>query len=415
MSTLDVKSAEPVDERDSTYYPLYLKYKQKYLTLIDLLQKNSSKIINFSKIVEAAYKYAINEFGDMYIIIDDDPYEIFRLHYFGEDKRYTPNRYKDSDKPIECENKKFSVYNPDITYEFINERKGIFIDTKINKLPINASTGTTRWESYNWTLYRNPDRTFHIAFGRMDDSFKAELGVKHTMLGQKNDFYAGGEIRIVHDINNFNKKIVQVNLDSSSFGPGFANIFKNLCNRYKECMPYITTQDVITSDKYYEELKLFCPFGLKDEKYIAVCDNFSSKYDDILDFKIIGKVPGQQKSHFEEPEKSVKYEKFQNIFDEMTTVIKNVMKHIFQNIIDDPTYVLQVVGDNEWYDVGLNGRRGLHWYYYNDVCPSAEYINEANEWAQRNISLGATTSVTPAGSTAAHEQKDNFFIKQIND
>jgi hypothetical protein len=357
----------------------YLKYKEAYLLLMQLI----SKINNFSKIVENAYKSAIKKFGNMYIIIDNDPYKMFRLHEFGEDKRYTPNRYSESDKPMECENKKFIISNPDITFEFIKERNGIYIDKKVNKLPVNSSDGSTRWESYNWTLYRNPDKTFHIAFGRMDDSFKAELGLKHTMLGQENDFYAGGEIRIVHDVQNSVKKIVQVNLDSSSFGPGFANIFKRLCERYEECMNYPL---IVT--KFFEQLHFVCPFGLSNKEYNSVCDNFEEKYNDILDFKIVGSIPNQKKSHFEEPEKSIKYANFQKVLDAMTIIIKDVMKQMFQNIIDDPSYELQMVGDDKWYDNGLNGHRGLHWYYYNNACPSNNYINEANEWALQHQQTG---------------------------
>jgi len=360
---------------------LYLKYmecKKKYLKL----KRSYNKVNNFSQIVENAYNYAIKKFGDMYIIINNDPYKIFRLHQFGEDKRYKFNRYLKSDQPIECENKKFIINNPDVTFDFIKEKENnIFIDTKINRLPINSSNGTTQWESYNWTLYRNPNKSFHIAFGRMNDSFKAELGVKHTMLGQQNDFYAGGEIRIVH---NANKIIVQVNLDSSSFGPGFANILKNLCTRYKQCIgilsPCFPGND--KGSKYcIDNIKNICPFELKEEKYNIACNNFEKIYDDILNFKIIGKVPNQPSSHFEEPKEDIKYKKLQKILNKMTTVIKDVIKNIFKNLIDDPAYMLQVVGDEEWYNTGLKNNRGLHWYYYNDICPTIKYISEANKWA----------------------------------
>ena len=355
------------------------KYKRKYLRLLQsqnkvrrLLGIAPEKVNNFSRIVENAYDHAIEKFGDMYIIIDSDPYKIFRLHQFGEDKRYKFNRYLKSDAPMKCENKQFVINNPDTTYDFIKERgDSIFIDTKINKLPKNSSDGLTRWESYNWTLYRTPDKLFHIVFGRLDDSFKAEIGIKHTMLGEQNDFYAGGEIRIVHRDDQI---IVQVNLDSSSFSPGFANILKNLCGRYKQCVNDKSLNEKITN---------FCPFGLKEEKHNIVCNNFDQIYDDIIDFKVVGRVPNQPKSHFEEPKDNIKYKELQKILNVFTITIKDVIKEIFTNLIDDPKYVLQVVGDDDWYDAGLKGR-GLHYYYYNDICPTKEYINEANTWAKRH-------------------------------
>ena len=47
-------------------------------------------------------------------------------------------------------------------------------------------------------------------------------------------------------------------------------------------------------------------------------------------------------------------------------------------------YMIQIVGDKEWYGIGLGDKgymRRLHWYYYNDSCPAEEYINVANKWA----------------------------------
>ena len=76
-------------------YLKYLKYKKKYFKLKNIC---NNKIKNFSEIVENAYNYAIENFGDMYVIIDNDPYKIFRLHQFGEDKRYKFNRYSKSDE-----------------------------------------------------------------------------------------------------------------------------------------------------------------------------------------------------------------------------------------------------------------------------------------------------------------------------
>lgn len=370
----------------------YIEYKKDYENL-----KNNHTVDRFtlSKIVQNAYDEAIKKFADMYIIIDSDPYKIFRLHQFGEDKRYIANRYvrTDKDKPLECDTKKFIVNNPDSAYEFINEKKRIFIDPMINELPHNDSTGTTRWESYNWTLYRD-DNKFHIAFGRMDDSFKAELGVKHTMLGQGHDFYAGGELRIVKDENNPDSIIVQVNLDSSSFGPGFANIFKHLCEKYLNCsntihnvmdnkFPEITDIDTSTKTQLSKKLSSICPFGLKEEKFTIICNDFNEKYNDLMDFKITGKIQNQKKSHFDEPPENPKYRELQRILNHITTIIKDVIKQIFVQLNNDSVhYRIQIVGDNEWYPVGLNGKRGLHWYYYNDSCPSDQYILEANEWAR---------------------------------
>ncbi len=352
----------------------YDVYKTEYL---QLKENDLNKIKNFSIIVEKAYDQAIILFKPFYVVLENDPYEIFKLHEFGEDKRYTANRYETTDKPMNCNDKEFIVNNPDIAYSFAYESKRIFKDTWINKLPINNSTGSTRWESYNWTLCRdkmlddNNVRNFHMIFANMDDSFKAEIGVKHTMLGQGNDFYAGGELRIVHDVKNKNIIIVQVNLDSSSFGPGFANIFKNLCSQYVDCLK----QNLLEVD-----LKNVCPFGSRNTANI-ICENFDEKYKGLLDFKIIGSVRGQPKGHFEEPAISKRFKKFQKILDAMTTIIRNTIRQIFEQMIYNPHYKLQIIGDNDWYPQGLNGYRGLHWYYYNDICPTETYINEANKWA----------------------------------
>ena len=366
----------------------YDVYKTEYL---QLKQNHINEIPNFSKIVEQGYDQAILQLIPLYIVINDDPYEIFKLHEFGKDTGYRANIYETSANPLECNGKKLIVNNPDQAFNFVNDKKSIYTDTWINKLPVNDSTGMSRWESYNWILARDKtrndknERKFHMVFGKTDDSFKAEIGLKHSMLGlgldlglgKGNDFYAGGEMRIVHDIKNFNRIIVQVNIDPGTFDPGFANIIKKLCTRSVEC----SEKNILNVDK-----KNICPFGNKKIENI-VCENFNDKYNHILDFKMIAMVPGSGTGspdrHFEDQRTGTRedLDKFQKILHTMTMIIKNVIKHIFQQMINNPHYSIQMIGDVEWYSQGLEGYQGLHWYHYNDTCPTQKYIKEANKWA----------------------------------
>lgn len=336
-----------------------LKYndnKKMYLLLNGMNGGDNNRITNLTQIIEDQYDKAIECFGNKYIIIDSDPYKIFRLHWLGEDKRYEPERYKEL--VLQCEGKKYIIKNPDATFDLIKKYKNsIFTDTWIDHLPINDSVGKTRWESYNWTLHRDQDNKFHITFGRIDDSFKAEIGTKHTMLGQGNDFYAGGEMRLVKNENKLDQWIVQINLDSSSFSPGIANIFKNLCKSKNN--------------------------GLGETERNIICDNFEKKYNDMMDFKIIGNVKNQPPNHFDDVSKCSKYHELQKIMDQIIQCIRNTVKRIFKKITKNKNYKIQMVGSKKWYNIGLNGSRALHWHYHNEKCPTDIYIDEINEMSKK--------------------------------
>ena len=163
-----------------------------------------------------------------------------------------------------------------------------------------------------------------------------------------------------------------------------ANILKNLLEEYTGC-----------ESKSENVLKSGFVFG--KEEYDTINDNFEEKYNDILDFRVVGHNKTRMKSRYKEPESSSNI-KFQQILDSMAQNISIVVKHIFKNLVNDSRYTIQMMDDDDWCDIGLKGYRGLHWYYTNRECPSEQYIEQANKWiSEKN----------------KDKNKDDYFIKEL--
>jgi hypothetical protein len=197
------------------YYQKYLKYKQKYFKIKNLI---GGAIVteNINKKSEIEHILAQNE-GEEYNIDNIQKYFIDNINNYGvildtPSSGYKKNRYVHT-QTIK-KNGEISYYqNPDITLEFQQQQPNkYFIDVNLNRLNKNSSDGSTEWISYNWALTKSPDSNYHLIFSESNND-SSEIGIKHSIIASPNKLLFSGEARI---INSGSKTIYQFNRNSSS-------------------------------------------------------------------------------------------------------------------------------------------------------------------------------------------------------
>ena len=193
---------------DTTYYAKYNKYKNKYYQLKNQLKGGLLIVgtININEIIKKVFEnYLIKPKTDLYkdiilglnaITRNNTDLLIARKFNIDESANGIPNTYKENRyndyKMQTCGADSALIYkNIDDALEFNIEKNKILKNvmfSELNKLEY-ISEPSTNWIDFNWVIVKNnTSHNYEFVVGMMKDN-PIELGLKHTMIGFKNDLY----------------------------------------------------------------------------------------------------------------------------------------------------------------------------------------------------------------------------------
>jgi hypothetical protein len=229
--------------------------------------------------------------------------------------------------------------NIDDALDFNIEKNKILKNVMFSELnkPEYISEPLTNWIDFNWVIIKNNvTNNFEFVVGMMKDN-PIELGLKHTMIGFKNDLYLAGEGRIIKNHID-NKFYIQLNLNSSSWD---INSYKH---RLRKCIDRFTLSD--------------------DEKNSAIKEFIALKLDEI-----INKIKNSDTNL-----------DFQNAIVQITDL---TLKRTLYGDLDQTNTFYNPIINNSIVNDGL-----LYYYKDNtDGCPPDTLIKNAHEYAKTNNKL----------------------------
>jgi len=341
---------------NSTYYIKYNKYKNKYYKLKNQLKGGSLIIgtININEIIKNVFEnFLIKPQTDLYkdiiLVLNaktsiDTDLLIARKFNFDESAYNIPHTYKqnryDEYKKQDCGLDSTLIYkNIDDALDFNIEKNKILKNVMFSELnkPEYISEPLTNWIDFNWVIVKNnKTNDFEFVVGMMKDN-PIELGLKHTMIGFKNDLYLAGEGRIIKNHTD-NKFYIQLNLNSSSWD---INSYKH---RLKKYIDHITLSD----DKKNSAMKEF--IALKLDEIINKIKNLDTNLD------------------------------FRNAIVQITDL---TLKRTLYGDLDQTNTFYNPIINNSIVNDGL-----LYYYKDNtDGCPPDTLIKNAHEYAKTNNKL----------------------------
>jgi hypothetical protein len=244
---------------------------------------------------------------------------------------YQIDKYSKNVQQAKCNidnNKQGTIFwkNTYASKNFLDEEGNVYENPDLSQLPFTNSIGDTKWNSFNWVIYKNIyDDKIYLGIIQLDDSNVAEIGSKHIFIAWPHDIYVGGEMRTIK--NQHNQKIIQFNLNSS------INLSKNQEGNFVAWM--YGGASIITS--FWEHfIPLFITNILKETESDIIVQMWKRSYGEYIDQGLL--------------------EKINPIF-------------YMNGLVKDPG----------------KGWGGVLYYYKDNVCPTKDYINKALAYSKSKL------------------------------